>query len=306
MEEIFEARPPHGAAILSEIAGTVVLHEAKEKQYIDIVGNEILKEKHDLRGDYKSSVKTGDMVKSKQAIATSVEKKAIRSAIAGRVTIKGKILTITSAEPIKVSYTVMGDYDVLVKNGDKVEIGQQLTEGHIDPHLGLELMGKDKTQEYIIQEVQSVYASHGAGVNEKHIEIIARSMFSKVRLLDGGDSSLMQGQVIGRLDIERMNEQLKKAGKTQATYEQIVLGITRASLQTNSFLSAASFQETTRVLIEAAIKGAVDPLRGLKENVIIGKLIPAGTGFDPEMIGKPEIPEKRAPVAMVEKPAKSE
>ena len=283
----------------------MVLHEAKEKQYIDVIGGEILKEKYHLTGDYQPSVKTGDIVKSKQAIATSLERKAIRSAIAGRIMIKGKLLTITSAEPIKASYTVVGDNDVLVKNGDKVEVGQQLTEGHIDPHLGLELMGMNKIQDYIIREVQSIYASHGAGVNEKHIEIIARSMFSKVRLLDGGDSTLMQGQVISRLDIERMNVQLKKAGKIQATYEQIVLGITRASLQTNSFLSAASFQETTRVLIEAAIRGAVDPLRGLKENVIIGKLIPAGTGYDPEMIGKPEIPEKRIPVIAVEKPTKS-
>ena len=305
VEEIFEARPPHDAAVLSEIAGTVVLHEAKEKQYIDVIGGEILKEKYHLTGDYQPSVKTGDIVKAKQAIATSLERKAIRSAIAGRIMIKGKLLTITSAEPIKASYTVVGDNDVLVKNGDKVEVGQQLTEGHIDPHLGLELMGMNKIQDYIIREVQSIYASHGAGVNEKHIEIIARSMFSKVRLLDGGDSTLMQGQVISRLDIERMNVQLKKAGKIQATYEQIVLGITRASLQTNSFLSAASFQETTRVLIEAAIRGAVDPLRGLKENVIIGKLIPAGTGYDPEMIGKPEIPEKRIPVIAVEKPTKS-
>lgn len=306
VEEIFEARPPHNAAILSEITGKVVLHEAKEKQYIDIVGDEILKEEYDLKGDYEASVKKGDVVKAKQAIATSAERKALRSAIAGEITLKGKKITVTSTEPVKASYTVTSDYDVLVENGDKVEVGQQLTEGHIDPHQALELMGIDRTQDYIIREVQSVYASHGAGVNEKHIEIIVRSMFAKVRLLDGGESALLIGQVVSRLDIERLNEQLKKAGKTQATYEQIVLGITRASLQTNSFLSAASFQETTRVLIEAAIRGAVDPLRGLKENVIIGKLIPAGTGFDENMISKPAPHIKREPVLMVEEPTKSE
>lgn len=307
VEEIFEARPPHSPALLSEIAGKVVVHEAKDKQYIDIVSDEILKEEYALEGDYEPSVKNGDMVKAKQAIATSVEKKAIRSAISGRVSIKGKIVTVTSAEPIKQSYTVTGDFGILVKSGDKVEVGTQLTEGHIDPNQSLELLGIEKTQDYIIREVQNIYASHGAGVNEKHIEIIVRSMFAKVRLLDGGGSTLLRGQVVSRLDIIRMNEELKKAGKRPCTYEQIILGITRASLQTDSFLSAASFQETTRVLIEAAIKGAVDPLRGLKENVIIGKLIPAGTGYDPEMIGIPEEPPRREPViAMVEDKKESE
>ncbi|MEX2361597.1 MAG: DNA-directed RNA polymerase subunit beta', partial [Patescibacteria group bacterium] len=290
VEEIFEARPPHNPAILSEISGRVVVHEAKDKQYIDIVSDEILSEDYKLESDYVASVKEKDVVKAKQAIATSPEKKAIRSGITGRVSIKGKTITVTSTEPLKSTYTVTGDIGVLVKSGDKIEVGQQLTEGHIDPNQSLDLLGVEKTQDYIIREVQNIYASHGAGVNEKHIEIIARSMFAKVRLIDGGDSSLLRGQVASRLDIDRMNEEMKKKGKRIATYEQIVLGITRASLQTDSFLSAASFQETTRVLIEAAIKGAIDPLRGLKENVIIGKLIPAGTGFDPEMIGRPVIP----------------
>jgi len=307
VEEIFEARPPHSPAILSEISGKVVVHESKDKQYIDIVSDEILKEEYKLAADYEPSVKNGDAVKAKQAIATSPEKKAIRSGISGKVTIKGQTITISSAEPVKQSYTVTGDYGILVKNGDKVEVGTQLTEGHVDPSQSLELLGIEKTQDYIIREVQNIYASHGAGVNEKHIEIIVRSMFSKVRLLDGGDSTLLRGQIVSKLDVERMNAELKKSGKRVATYEQIILGITRASLQTDSFLSAASFQETTRVLIEAAIKGAVDPLRGLKENVIIGKLIPAGTGYDEEMIGIPEEPVRPEPVVVaVEEGAKTE
>lgn len=307
VEEVFEARPPHGAAILSEISGKVIIHEAKDKQYVDIVSDEILNETYQLTDDYEASVREGDIVKAKQAIATSAEKKAMRSAISGRVSIKGKTITVTSAEPIKANYTVFGDTALLVKNGDKVEVGAQLTEGHVDPAQSLELLGVEKTQDYLIREVQNVYAAHGAGVNEKHIEIIIRRMFSKVKLLDGGDSTLLRGQVVSRLDVERMNQELKKKGKREATYEQIILGITRASLQTDSFLSAASFQETTRVLIEAATKGAVDPLRGLKENVIIGKLIPAGTGFDPDMIGVPERPEPRVRIdTSVEKPAETE
>ncbi len=307
VEEIFEARPPHGAAILAEIPGKAVVHEAKDKQYIDLVSSEIPSEEYTLDGDYEAAVKDKEMVKAKQAIATSPERKAIRSGISGRVNIKGKKITITSLEPVKVSYTVPADKEIKVKNGDTVAVGDKLTEGHVDLNQSLELCGIEKTQDYIIREVQNIYASHGAGVNEKHIEIISRSMFSKVRLIDGGDSSLLRGQVVSKLDIERMNEELKKKGKRQATYEQIILGITRASLQTDSFLSAASFQETTRVLIEAAIKGAIDPLRGLKENVIIGKLIPAGTGYNPDLVSPAPAFEKRPVVlAPVEETPKSE
>ncbi len=279
VEEIFEARPPHGAAVLSEIAGKVVIHETKERLYIDVVSADIPTEEFELIEDYTASVKDKDIIKAKQAIATAPDKKAMRASIGGRVDIKGKKITVTSLEPTKASYLVSGDVGLKVKNGDTVEVGQQLTEGHVDPNQSLDLRGVSKTQDYIIKEVQNIYSSHGAGVNEKHIEIIARCMFSRVRLIDGGDSTLLRGQVVSKLEIDRMNEKLAKEGKRQIQYEQIILGITRASLQTNSFLSAASFQETTRVLIEAAIQGAVDPLRGLKENVIIGKLIPAGTGF---------------------------
>ncbi len=307
VEEIFEARPPHGAAILAEIPGKVVVHEAKDKQYIEIVSGDIPTEEFVLEGDYVAGVKDKDTVKAKQAIATSAERKAIRSAISGRVNIKGKKITVTALEPNKVSYTVPADKEVKVKNGDTVAVGDKLTEGHVDLNQSLELCGIDKTQDYIIREVQSIYASHGAGVNEKHIEIIARSMFSKVRLIDGGSSSLLRGQVVSKLDIERMNEELKKQGKIQAVYDQIILGITRASLQTDSFLSAASFQETTRVLIEAAIKGAIDPLRGLKENVIIGKLIPAGTGYNPDLVSPAPAFEKRPiTLAPVDESAKTE
>lgn len=284
VEEIFEARPPHNAAILSEISGKVVVHDVKDKVIIDIVSDTIDMETHQLIEDYVATVKDKEIVKPKQAIATATDKKAMRAGISGRVDINGKTITITSLEPVKANYTVSPDINILVKSGDKIERGAQLTDGHIDPQLSLELRGLRATQDEIIKEVQNIYSSHGAGVNEKHIEIIARGMFSRVRVVSGGDSTLIGGQIISKLDAERLNEQLKAAKKRLVEYEQIVLGITRASLTTSSFLSAASFQETTSVLIKAAIQGAVDPLRGLKENVIIGKLIPAGTGFNPDYI----------------------
>lgn len=279
VEEIFEARPPQGAALLSEIDGKVVVSEAKDKYYIDIVSDKIDIESHELVDPYEPTVKDGEMVKPKQAIATATDQKAIRSSIGGRVEIKGKTVSVIAQEPVKASYTVSNDVNLLIKSGDTVEKGAQLVDGHIDPDTSLQLRGVEETQKYIIREVQKIYASHGADVNEKHIEIIARTMFSRVKVTNGGDTNLLAGQVISKLEAERLNQKLSSEGKQPIEYEQIVLGITRASLQTDSFLSAASFQETTRVLIEAATKGAIDPLRGLKENVIIGKLIPAGTGF---------------------------
>lgn len=292
VEEIFEARPPHSPAVLSEISGKVVVSEVKDKTYIDVVSDEISTETYELEEGYEPAVKDKEMVKAKQAIATATDKKAVRAAIPGRADIKGKTITITSLEPVKANYTVTGDYGLKVKSGDTIAKGTQLTEGHIDPAMSLELKGLRATQDYLIKEVQTIYSGHGAGVNEKHIEIIVRCMFSKVRIIDGGGSTLLGGQVLSKLEVDRLNTELGKQGKRQVQYEQIILGITRASLQTNSFLSAASFQETTSVLIKAAIQGAVDPLRGLKENVIIGKLIPAGTGYAQSLLpaGSPDEP----------------
>jgi len=279
VEEIFEARPPHNPAILAEIGGKILLTEAKDKQHIEIISKEILTEKYELIEDYQSAFKNGDVVKPKQAIATAVDKKAVRTNIGGRVSVKGKVITITSLEPVSASYTVSADVNTVIKNGDMVEKGDRLTEGHIDLSQSLDLKGVDETQSYIIKEVQNIYAAHGAAVNEKHIEIITRAMFAKVRVLQGGDSTFLTGQVIDKLEADKINVRLTTEKVEPIDYEQIVLGITRASLNTKSFLSAASFQETTSVLIKAAIQGQVDPLRGLKENVIIGKLIPAGTGY---------------------------
>ena len=160
-----------------------------------------------------------------------------------------------------------------------VEAGDALTEGSINPHDILKIKGVRAVQDYLLQEVQRVYRLQGVEINDKHIEMIVRQMLKKIRVEDNGDSDFLPGTLVDILDYWDENERLIAEGKQPADGKQVLLGITKASLATNSFLSAASFQETTKVLTEAAIKGKVDPLIGLKENVIIGKLIPAGTGM---------------------------
>ena len=179
---------------------------------------------------------------------------------------------------------------LLVKDGQRVEKGAQLTYGALNPHDVLRIRGADAVYNYLIQEVLRVYRQQGVDINDKHIEVIVRQMMRKVRLEDAGDTSLLDGSMVDVLEYERANEEIERrnaAGMTNedgepfrpAVATQLLMGITKASLATDSFLSAASFQETTKVLTEAAIKGKSDKLLGLKENVIIGKLIPAGTGL---------------------------
>lgn len=168
---------------------------------------------------------------------------------------------------------------IKIQDGQVLEAGDELTEGSVNPHDILKIKGVRAVQDYMIQEVQRVYRLQGVEINDKHIEVIVRQMLKKIRIENNGDSELLPGTLVDTLDFDDINEALEAEGKEIADGKQVMLGITKASLATNSFLSAASFQETTKVLTEAAIKGKVDPLIGLKENVIIGKLIPAGTGM---------------------------
>ena len=166
-----------------------------------------------------------------------------------------------------------------VQDGQVLEAGDELTEGSVNPHDILKIKGVRAVQDYMIQEVQKVYRLQGVEINDKHIEVIVRQMLKKIRVEESGDSDYLPGINVDALEFTELNEKLEAEGKEPAKGTQIMLGITKASLATNSFLSAASFQETTKVLTDAAIKGKVDPLIGLKENVLIGKLIPAGTGM---------------------------
>ena len=221
--------------------------------------------------------------------------------IAGKIKIKeeeaSKTLTILGKNKDEKIYEMPRRTHLKVKNGDEVEAGDQMTDGSINAHDLLKIKGPLAVQEYLVKEVQEVYNSQGVEINDKHIEIIIRQMLKRVTVTDAGDTDLLPGQMVRKTDFQEENEKAKaKKGGKAATAQQTLLGITKASLATESFLSAASFQETTRVLTDAVIAGRVDPLVGLKENVIIGKLIPAATGLhkyrDVEIKTEGEIPER--------------
>ena len=207
---------------------------------------------------------------------------AIISEIAGKVKIKEdkkkKEVIVTSKDDSK-TYTIPFGSKLHVKDGDEIVAGEQITEGSVNPNEILVINGVDGVYNYLIQEVQKVYRNQGVDINDKHIEVIGRQMLKKVKVTDAGETDMFPGSLVDMYEFEAKNKEAEEAGKMPAKGKRALLGITKAALATDSFLSAASFQETTRVLTEAAIKGKVDPLIGLKENVIIGKLIPAGTGM---------------------------
>ncbi|MDY3250433.1 MAG: DNA-directed RNA polymerase subunit beta', partial [Candidatus Choladocola sp.] len=209
---------------------------------------------------------------------------AIITEIAGVATIrdtkKKREIIVTNNETGE-SKTYLIPYGSRIKAVDGVylEAGDELTEGSVNPHDILKIKGVEAVQDYMIREVQRVYRLQGVEINDKHIEVIVRQMLKKIRIENNGDTDFLPGTLVDILDYDDVNEKMVEEGKEPAEGKRVMLGITKASLATNSFLSAASFQETTKVLTEAAIKGKVDPLIGLKENVIIGKLIPAGTGM---------------------------
>ena len=207
---------------------------------------------------------------------------AIITEIAGKVKIKEtkkkKEVIVTSGDDSR-TYTIPFGSKMKVKDGDMVEMAQPLIEGSVNPGELLEIKGPEGVFEYLISEVQKVYRNQGVDINDKHVEVIARQMLKKVRVEDNADTDMFPGALIDMYEFADKNKQAIENGKRPATGKRVLLGITKASLATDSFLSAASFQETTRVLTEAAVKGKVDDLIGLKENVIIGKLIPAGTGM---------------------------
>ncbi len=233
---------------------------------------------------------------------------AIISEIAGTVRMEEikriRNVIVTSSDGDERAYPVPYGYRIRVMEGDTVAAGEALTEGAVNPHDILDVKGEKAVQNYLIAEVQKTYRMQGVDINDKHIEVIVRQMMRKVRVDDAGSTGLLAGSLIDRSEITQENQEIARRtaageeGLTPATYIPVLLGITKASLATDSFLSAASFQETTRVLTEAAIKGKVDPLLGLKENVIIGKLVPAGTGMkcytDVEVV--PTVTEQHEPV----------
>ena len=209
---------------------------------------------------------------------------AVVSEIDGRVEFGGvsrgmRKLVVRGEDGETREYQIPQGRHLHVQEGSQVRAGDRLTEGPINPHDILQIKGIEEVQEYLVNEIQEVYRLQGVRIDDKHIEVIVRQMLQKVRIEDPGDSAFLEGEAVDRLVVLEENERMLREGQQPATFKPLLLGITKASLSTESFISAASFQETTRVLTEAAIQGKVDHLRGLKENVIIGHLIPAGTGM---------------------------
>lgn len=283
VEELFEAREPKGQAFVSEIDGQVYIAKPNNKEYIvRIQGADASKDSYDL-GKAHPSVKDGDKVENNETLYVDENGKTVKAKLGGLVRLeKNKIYIVHESDQVK-EYVVPAALSLIVKDGDLVTKGQRLTEGNLSPNQIMQLRGTEEAQKYVVKEVQDIYVSQGQNIHDKHIEVIVRQMFSKMRVTDSGDSEFVAGEVADKAKFNYINEDLLKAGKRPALADQLLMGITKVSLNTESFLAAASFQETTRVLIEAAVTGKTDYLRGLKENVIIGKLIPAGTGYSDEI-----------------------
>jgi DNA-directed RNA polymerase subunit beta' len=251
----------------------------------------MVNDEYDLPEGWVIAVEDGSEVAPGDVIAYLGEGGASTATIlsqnAGRARIEQRTNGAKSHPKVIVAYEIRqsADYDIpttsrlLVRDGDHVTAGQPLTEGSLNPHRILRIQGRIACQMYLMSEVQKVYRSQGQNINDKHFEVIIRKMLSKVTITRPGDTTYLPGDLVDLLEVRRVNEQLLSQGKRPAKFAEILLGITKASLSTDSFLSASSFQHTIKVLAGAAIASSEDSLFGLKENVIIGKLIPAGTGF---------------------------
>jgi DNA-directed RNA polymerase subunit beta' len=287
VEELFEARSPKGQAVISEIDGVAEVVHDEAGRRIKVSSLEILRDEYSLPPGWQIMVDSGQWVDVNTVLASPVtetpsppaalttEAQAILARVAGEVEVGDGQLFIKYEERDEREYPVTAAARILIQDGEQVTAGQQLTEGSVNPQDILRILGKEAVQQYLVDEVQKVYRSQGVHINDKHIEVISRQMLTKVRIDSSGDTDLVPVELIDRFRYEDINAKVLAEGGEPATAHTVLLGITRASLNTDSWLAAASFQETTRVLTEAAIRGEVDKLVGLKENVIIGKLIPA-------------------------------
>jgi len=274
VEELFEARSPKEPAILSLSEGTVEIVEHEDERKIKVMSREMVPIVYPLEKGDKVQVKRGQMVGKGEVLLLKGKKKKVTADKDGLVNVLKDKLVIEAQEVREQEYLINPLTHLNCKSGDKVTIGQQLTEGHLDLREILETRGIEAVQRYLIDEVQKVYQSQGIKINDKHIEVIIRKMFDKARIKTAGDTNLLPQEIVSMKAFQQENSRVLAEGGEVATAEMIILGITRSALYTDSFLSAASFQETTNVLTEAAILGKTDELLGLKENVIIGRLIP--------------------------------
>jgi DNA-directed RNA polymerase subunit beta' len=311
VEELFEARVPKGSALLADIDGIVEIETDEEGRRLRVVSREEFREDYALPEGARLLVDDGEYVEPGMILASSLPSllgeadgiedldadagNEIVAGIGGRVELTADSISIIWEDVEEREHLIPASSYILVSDGATVKAGDALTAGPLNPHDILHIRGKDELQRYLVNEVQLVYRSQGVGIHDKHIEIILRQMLRRVQVESTGDSDYIPGQLVDKFEFQERNAKLLAEGGEPATAKPILLGVTRASLLTDSFLAAASFQETTRVLTQAAVSGAHDWLLGLKENVIIGRLIPAqvastALGQEPE----PELPPQLA------------
>ncbi len=312
VEELFEARVPKGSGIIAEIDGTAEIIRDGDMRSVKIVSAEIYRDDYALPKGSKVLVKDGQDITQGTVLARLPEKggakgkEADRAVVAagdivarmsGQVSVAKDRLSILFEEREERAYPIPAAARLRVHDGDYVHAGFPLTEGPLNPQDILRIQGPEAVQIYLVEEVQKVYRSQGVTINDKHIEVIVRQMLRRVKVDHSGDTKMLPGELVDRFRFEDENGRVLAEGGEPATAQPVLLGVTKASLNTESFLAAASFQETTRVLTEAAIKGDVDHLLGLKENVIIGKLIPARASIVVEQ--PPKISEIILPPALL-------
>jgi DNA-directed RNA polymerase subunit beta' len=281
VEELFEARIPKGKAEISHIDGVVEIIRGDGMTKVKVVSTEVYDTALALPKRAEQLAAPGDSVTMGQVIARSGTNGStieVTAPVAGFLVTADGGLAVRAEDVVEREYLIPHNAKLLVENGQEIRAGDAITDGPINPQEYLDTRGKDAVQRYLVKEVQKVYRSQGVTINDKHIEIIVRQMLRKVRIDQPGDVDLLPTELVDRLEFEEHNNHVLAEGGEPATAQTVLLGVTKASLNTSSFLAAASFQETTRVLTEAAINGSKDHLIGLKENVIIGKLIPAGSG----------------------------
>ncbi|MDH7490422.1 MAG: DNA-directed RNA polymerase subunit beta', partial [Anaerolineae bacterium] len=280
VEELFEARVPKGEAVIAEIDGVIDVIWQGDQRKVKITSSRVVSEEYAIPSDASRKVEDGDQIPEGTVLAEGPEG-AVVARIPGQVFFEEGKAIVRREDVEEREYEIPAAARLRVEQGMEVKAGDQLTEGAKNPREVLRIQGAEAAQMYLLEEVQKVYRSQGVNIHDKHIEIIIRQMLRKVRVRSSGDTDMLPGEMVDRFEFERRNEEVIAQGGKPATGAPALLGVTKAALSTESFLAAASFQETTRVLTEAAIEGAVDELRGLKENVIIGKLIPVGSAFRP-------------------------
>jgi DNA-directed RNA polymerase subunit beta' len=279
VQELFEARAPKGEAIISDLDGRVeIITREDGSRVLKVSSSEMRQDVYEIPGNWAVLVEDGDEVAAKTRLAKRGDQE-ILAENGGKVQRDGYKITIRWRFAEEEEYEIESAARLRVKDGNRVTVGQQLTEGALNPNRILRVLGREAAQIYLLEEVQKVYRSQGVPINDKHIEVIIRQMTNKVRIVTSGDSEFLASELLDYQKFQQMNQELMTKGKRSASARPILLGITKAALSTESFLSASSFQHTINVLAQAAIEGKRDDLYGLKENVILGKLIPAGTGY---------------------------